>query len=347
MSTAVNEKVNEGKGVVMLPCGPDDFKDFISGILGKPQTIERQIPGPFTVNRDNIRDLYHLIEQRVLSQNEGALMQFTSRIVYDDNSSVLLNSIDDFLNYNEVKPLTSRTVVLNWVFLLTFRNRKAPEKQSIDVTFSSEIGYSFSHKFGPITESVIDLLANGMSVRISHTDRTWGSDIDSLLLGALERLTAEKSKIRESVNNCSGWIGAAAFLTCMSLSIWGVIESAHRIEQWHNEKLSVLGNNPTELMLLNYVSDSISEGAWTRFGLYGAFFVIFALISSIALGITAGTFAGKRQSSFVLLTEQARVKFEKSKTSLRNNWFKLFATALGSGFVGAFGKYLFVWLTRF
>jgi hypothetical protein len=84
------------RSTMLLPCAPDQFGDFVAGLLGKPQTIERSIKGPFVVTKDDIENLHHLIEQRVSSQNERTLIQFTCRIVYDDDSSVLLNSFPDF-----------------------------------------------------------------------------------------------------------------------------------------------------------------------------------------------------------------------------------------------------------
>jgi hypothetical protein len=42
--------------------------------------------------------------QRVSQQNDGVLIQFKSKIVYSDNSSVELTSIDELLTYNEIRP---------------------------------------------------------------------------------------------------------------------------------------------------------------------------------------------------------------------------------------------------
>src|SRR6266478_5787375 len=92
---------------VVLPCSPDQFQNFISGLLGRPQTISRHISGPFELTRADIENVFYLLEQRISSQNEGTLIQFTVRVIYDDGSSVLLNSLADFQAYNEVRPLIS------------------------------------------------------------------------------------------------------------------------------------------------------------------------------------------------------------------------------------------------
>lgn len=70
---------------VVLPCEPDYFRDFVAGLLGKPQTITKEIFGAFELNKDDIANFYHLVIQRVGQQNESTLIQFTVRIVYDDH----------------------------------------------------------------------------------------------------------------------------------------------------------------------------------------------------------------------------------------------------------------------
>jgi hypothetical protein len=39
---------------ILLPCTPEDFGDFVTGLLGKPQTIEKSIFGVFEVQRDDV-----------------------------------------------------------------------------------------------------------------------------------------------------------------------------------------------------------------------------------------------------------------------------------------------------
>src|SRR5712691_8863385 len=122
------------KFAVMIPCAQEDFAKFISGLLGKRQTLSRLHRAPFDVSRKEIENTYHLVHQRVTQQNEASLVQFTVRIVYDDDSSVLLNSFDDFLHYNEIRPLASIGAHLSWTYLIRFPDRKSPEKQEIEVS---------------------------------------------------------------------------------------------------------------------------------------------------------------------------------------------------------------------
>ena len=131
------------QAVVVLPCGPEEFREFISGLLGKPQTINKGFRGSFEIQKQDIENLHHLIIQRVTQQNEATLIQFTARIIFDDHSSVLLNSLSDFLHYNEVRPISSTDVHLTWSFLVRFLDRDAPEKQDIEISFLTHTGPPF------------------------------------------------------------------------------------------------------------------------------------------------------------------------------------------------------------
>jgi hypothetical protein len=74
--------------MLTLPVELDQLGLFIAGLLGKSQTIEKLIRGPFLVDRTDLENLYHLIEQRISSQNAATLVGFTAKTIYDNASSV-------------------------------------------------------------------------------------------------------------------------------------------------------------------------------------------------------------------------------------------------------------------
>lgn len=119
---------------VILPCTQEDFGNFVSGLLGQSQTIERIFRGTFEIGRQEIENTYHLLDQRICQQNEATLVQFTAKVVYHDASSILLNSLDDFLRYVEVRPLVSTSLHLSWTYLIRFRDKRFPEKQQIEMS---------------------------------------------------------------------------------------------------------------------------------------------------------------------------------------------------------------------
>jgi hypothetical protein len=56
---------------LVLPCAPEEFTEFISGLLGKAQTIEQVFTGAFEVDKNDIVNTYHLVNQSGRVSAEG------------------------------------------------------------------------------------------------------------------------------------------------------------------------------------------------------------------------------------------------------------------------------------
>src|SRR5206468_8826898 len=67
---------DEAKSIV-LPCSTQDFGNFISSLLGKPQTLSNTLRGPFEVASADVTNLHALLMQRISQQNDAVLTQFT------------------------------------------------------------------------------------------------------------------------------------------------------------------------------------------------------------------------------------------------------------------------------
>jgi len=104
------ENENSNAVSVVLPCSIDTFGEFISGLLGKPQEIDGGEFGPYAIDEKDIEQIYHLILQRVLQQNNVHPISFTIKIVHDDGTSIQINSLSDFQSFAEVKPVVSTEV---------------------------------------------------------------------------------------------------------------------------------------------------------------------------------------------------------------------------------------------
>ncbi|MCJ7482116.1 MAG: hypothetical protein MUO31_04040, partial [Thermodesulfovibrionales bacterium] len=177
---------------IILPCNQKDFGEFVSGLLGKPQTIERSFWGTYELTEDDIQNTYHLVEQRVHQQNDAVLIQFSLKVIYNDNSSVLHNSLQDFLLYREVRPLVPISIHLSWIYLIKFRDKSISEKQVIEMTFGMPKDEPPIYLSYPSTR--YHRYERLINIRISHTGRTWATDIESLLSGHVETLL--KTEIR-------------------------------------------------------------------------------------------------------------------------------------------------------
>jgi hypothetical protein len=344
------DKTEEPTNAVILPCEPDQFRDFIAGLLGKPQTISRRLLGPFEVTKSDLENLHHLLEQRIVSQNEATLVQFTASISYDDSSSVLLNSLYDFQVYKEVKPLVSKAVTLSWTYLIKFRNKKFPERQQIDITFQArrETGYiedgngiSFSSKH----------TASAIRFQIAHTDRTWGTDIESLLNGQLSTFEKLDYGLRKFAYLHSGVIGFSAFvLLFLSALGAGFYATGGLIEKYLAEakRLAESNQHSSESLTkkLDFLTDIIASGFWTRYAFFLLGFVILALIASIFIGVMVGSSAGTVRPSFVLLTQRSEDVRIVELRSYENDWMTFLAALAGTLLVAVIGNYLFFKLSQ-
>ena len=197
-SKPANEIIEKKSGNVSiaLPCEPEDLKNFISGLLGKPQIIQKFFDFPFEVRKSDISDIFHLLDQRIHQQNKATLLQFTVKILYDDDSSVTINSIEEFMIYNEVRPLESREVTISWVYLIRFQQKDIPERQQIDLTYRAGRGKLVTIEDGFGIHRLKQILGPAtINLRIAHTDRTWGIDIESLISGQLKNLKISQNKV--------------------------------------------------------------------------------------------------------------------------------------------------------
>jgi len=319
---------------IALPCSPEDFGSFIGSLLGKPQTIANAEHGAFEIHKDDIVNSYHLVVQRVQQQNEGQLIQFTVRLVFDDDSSVLLSSLDEFLAYAEVRPVVPTQAHLSWSFIVKFRDRNHPEKQEIDLSFlTSSYG---AIAFGENNEIAIipmtRIISGGhIAFRIRHTARTWGADIESLLTGHAKHLLLPQRPIREFVRKHSGKIALTVALVFFLSTVSACLFAADRIADEQLRLLAGLLKSPNAADLkLNQLLKMTAEGFWGKYFFSVFVFVIVSFIAAILLAYWAGASADTQRPSYLLLTK----KSEQHKVEHDNRYRFSWLSFLGSLAVG-------------
>lgn len=345
MTSHLPEKATEASVAVALPCSTEDFGKFVGSLLGKPQTISGSERGAFEIRREDIISSYHLVCQRVLQQNDAQLIQFTVRLVFDDNSSVLLNSLDDFNSYAEVRPVVVTQAHLSWSFIVQFRDKGHPEKQEIDLGFITvapgaiALGESESAALIPVAR----LMAGGhIAFRIRHTARSWGADIESLLRGHAKHLILPQAPVREFIQKHSGKIGALIAAAFFIGSIAACFITADHIATTQLQLLTDLLETPNATDLkLNKLLNLAAEGFWGKYFFSVFVFVIFSFIASVALGIWAEYAADTRRPSYILLTKKSEQhKVEKDK-KYQGQWRSFIGSILTSIATGIIANILF------
>lgn len=345
---AENQEIPNQKYGIMLPCSPNDFGKFISSLLGKPQTIEKSIRGIFYIGKDEIINSYHLVNQRIRQQNEAVLTQFTVKIFYSDDSSVLLNSLEDFEHYSEVRPLESVGVTLSWTYVIKFLQKATPEKQQIDLTFraGNASGELIFEDGIFISRGRRWSSPGGVFLRISHTERTWGLDIESLLTGHVKTLIVDPDKTKNFISKHSGFIGFLAAAIFFVGALGGSYVATNKFISSYTASVMSLGKNLShnETLLgakVDFLLNVITQGAWPRFILSVVGFVVLSLVIAIFLGIWVGTSADNYPRSFVLLTKAAEDNKKKFLDRVKRDWLMFVLSIITSIITGIVGNILF------
>jgi hypothetical protein len=312
----------ETAGQVALPFNDEQFKDFIVSLLGKPQTISKYLRGTFEINKDDIITLFEVINQRIYQQNDSKLIQFRASIYYNDNTTVTLNGFDHLVHFNEKLPLVSRAVHLTWQYLVKFRDKETFEKQEIAVSFITDNNGPMPSFDDDIHHRYYD---SGISFRISHTARTWGSDIEAMLTKNLQTLIQKENKFLDFFKFNNERVGhlISAFLISTTLI------------------LSLLNTN----QIINDGKYSDNPIFWIHH--YGNFIFLFLgiyFLQKITL-IILEEFEFYGAPSFIILTPES----EKNKVKIQNSYKKklgkyLFAV-ISSLILGVAGNFLYTYLT--
>ena len=318
---------------VVLPCDENGFKNFISGLLGKPQTLTKIIRGCFEVEKNDIGNFYHLITQRIFQQNAASLINFSAKIVYNDNSTVTLNSFDDFNNYHEIKALISTAVHLNWEFLIKFPDRETAEKQEIDVSYMTNAGPVFDSDVefdGPIFFDPTEGLARGfISVRIKHTARSWGADMMALITSHIENHLLKLSSLREYIRKHAEKIALVSGALIFMSSLYVCFHIASKM--WLSNKenaANFIGEKINLSEKVNYILQMVSNDLWPKYYFSSLVFLVFMLFISIFITTYVEKYAKGRRNSFVLLTDKSLNEKEKTLKKYEHKWIKFIVSVI-------------------
>jgi len=309
-------------GQVALPFNEEQFKDFIISLLGKPQTITKHLRGSFEINKDNLVTLFEIVNQRIYQQNDSKLIQFRATIYYNDNTTVTLNGFDHLVHFNEKLPLVSTAVHLTWQYLVKFRDKDTFEKQEISVSFISETD-------GPIPifddEAYHRFHDNNINFRISHTARTWGADIESLLTKHLKTIVKKDSKFssffRYNSENVQHTVSAILIAITLAVSLYNT--------------LSIKSTNA-------HYDDSVF---WIHH--YGSYIFLFlgiiVLLKVTVVMLEEFQFYGT--PSFILLTPESEKNKIKKLSSYKKKWIRYIGTIILSIILSIIANYSYHYLS--
>jgi hypothetical protein len=337
----MGEKTAESVGAdqVAIWCPADRLGEFITGLLGKPQTIQRLLPGNFLVRRDDLLGLHHLIEQRVHDQNEAEVIQFVASVRYQGGLSVEIGSIAEFASYAEVRALQTNSVALSWVYLINFKGRRTPERQQIEVIFirrgdrnTREILESYVPEMSGAGLKYPESSSGFILIKISHTMRSWGIDLEGLLSDHLAVfLGQKKTGLPRLMDTCATAMGFITFGAVSSVMLLLGIYLLRRATS--NYKLGGYSPStplPEAVAVIGQKMDAlysfIGGGHGVSLTIASLAYAVLSLIMAGVLGGTVGVAAGDTYPSFIIFTRSDEQFWQYTLRRLRQGWRQ---TAIG------------------
>jgi hypothetical protein len=343
-SNVTNSEKNE-KGFVSLPFNEDQFKEFVVGLLGRTQSISRGIRGSFDLSLKDVENFYYLINQRILQQNEAKLIQFNTKIVYSDNSSIMLSSFEELLTYNEIRAISTDSIHLSWQYLVKFQDKDIPEKQEIDVSFIASEFHPNSIENDDLPFVFHSSPGGFIPIRIKHTARTWGADIESLITKQIENLLKPKNKIKEFTRKNRSKISIGTAITFFLSTVFGCYFATISFAAGLKSKIFTdLESVTSDSQKIDYLIDFSSNGNWSQHYFYVFLFLIFAIAVSVVLGAWIDDSASTYEPSYINFTKEdgrKKISLEKRK---KRKWRGFVISLIMSVVAGILANFLFYYL---
>jgi hypothetical protein len=183
---------NENEETINIPIKRNDFGRFVSDLLGQPEIIVFNKSGHFTVDFSWLKHIHHLLNQRITQQSNCDLVDFSARFDFTSGGSRKLTSVNTFLNFNEAKIVRTESIKIIWTYLISFPNKKTPEKQEIELYLAN----------GDIQEEegfIIKFFGRSyVSLKIRHTERTWGDDLFTILEREVNTIFEKKPSYKKT-----------------------------------------------------------------------------------------------------------------------------------------------------
>lgn len=222
---------------ISLPVNNEDLGNFLSGLLGQAQSIERDFDQAFDIDHAWLINLHEVIDQRVNQQAIAQLLNFKAVVNFEKRMKRTLTSIESFYTYKEMKQLRSIGVKLEWSYLIQFPNSTVPEKQEITFFAKTNSTSKSDSKLDNFLYSSSKV--NVINIRINYTERTWGNDMENLLEETI--ITAARNELKNSRYH---WMQFGLFFVILASCVF----IANRIYEYQYQSWYQLAGKSLELL---------------------------------------------------------------------------------------------------
>lgn len=175
------------------------------------------IRGIFDLDKNQVENFFHLVDQRVREQNKPSASICEVSVYYNDGTSRKFPTIADFGNYSETRNRFPTVVTLHLSYLIQFPDGEKPEKQELDIVIRSSESVS----------ETIDMVENDSHLRMSgdkvqvavggnasdfgvisyninHSRVSWGLDIEGHVKSHIESILDQPSSSDKFLRKAAG-----------------------------------------------------------------------------------------------------------------------------------------------
>jgi hypothetical protein len=185
------------------------------------------------------------------------------------------------------------------------------------------------------------------SIRISHTARTWGADIEGMLTAQLQTLLRPIPRWKLWIGKHSAHIALAVGLGVAAAALGATFLSSQRFATVQEQKLrAALASGATEIAQLQerigYILEAVVAGEWPRHLFYAGVFLGLSFILAIVFGVWAGAAADNPEPSFLLLSRESEKARDVTLRKLQRGWIKCGVSLVVSVLCSVVGNVVFV-----
>lgn len=324
---------------VALPIDKKTLGNFISGLLGQPQSISRRFEEAFSADHQWFIHFFSLILQRIQQQNSPEPLFFEADILYKNKIRRKVTTWQAFQHFSETQNIVSVGVKFNLALLIQFPSKEIPERQDIVISFDA----AEKKKTSGILDSFLGFSTTTgiIDVEIRHTERTWADDILRLIETEISNIQAPDQNYRIYLRKLFGILSTFSFPVMMLGSLF--------YSSWHKGS-DELDKKAAELIKLGDVNlQAIHEKlnflilqAQLKTGEVvngGKVFIYSFFIATTIFFVSS--FLSQPNPSFVILSNAAERYKTKTTERLKRRGLVLLISTIASVVLGIAGNFIY------
>jgi len=334
-------EVNSDGQTLTISVPRDRFGDFVKDLISNKRLFGRQFPHVFDIRKDNVRDIFEIIDHRVKEQSSATLVDFELTIIGSDGSMRTYTSIEHLIELNDMMSVLTESVRMSLSYLIRFGETEIPMKQDVIFFASSIFSYrrNSNNLFYRIEPSFSQL-----SIRIRSNSFTWAEDLSGHFGRYLDSKYTKPNlytKLYRSIRDFVSILMLPVFFMFSFISVYieYLQSDKHKLVESINSMIKsgrgLSDSEKIDLLLRNVALTEISPSLFWNVSMSAvATILLYLLFLSSVLFV---------KDSYVSLNEYSILSYGKKERSKRNILYGVVGALVISVVGGVFGNAIWNW----